>query len=259
MGQDKGGNAFNDIRFALLNVGIRVNMKKTTVLCKPRGRLPPGWFGVRSSEDGLVVLRSPIGSVAFVRRTALVIIDRYKSIIPHVGRFPPKIAFPLIRDASTCDLTCAEPQYRGRTQMPWEGLIVVLLSVISKYHTGNALPNPPLETLVDLDNRLPLDDRADLVRQLAVDEDGGMHVRAGNHLRESAYAASIKFLSEKMGNLVARLKNHLMSEGSTGQLQSQDIKETLNAANFQNADDLLNLLVANSPVQRDFYNCQEPC
>jgi hypothetical protein len=125
MGRDEGGNAFNDIRVALLNVGIRVNMEKTAVLCKPRGRLPPGWFGVRSSDDGLVVLGSPIGSVSFVRRTALEIIDRYTSIIPHVGRFPPKIAFPLIEGC--INLRPTHVCRTGRMQMLWKGLIVVFL------------------------------------------------------------------------------------------------------------------------------------
>jgi hypothetical protein len=194
-------------------------MEKTAALCKPRSLLPPGWFGVRRSEDGLVVLGSPIGSVAYVRRTALQIIDRYTAIIPHVGRFAPKIAFPLIQGCINL-----RPTHACRTTIPWANVdamvrfdcrISKILSVISKYHTGNVLANPPPEHLVDLDNRLPLDDRADLVRQLAV-EDGGMHIRAANQIRESAYAASwlasIKFLSDKMGNLVARLKPHLMSE-----------------------------------------------
>jgi len=251
--------ALNDLRWALLNVGIRVNMGKTAVLCAP-GRPPLAMLHVRHSFEGLVILGSPIGSPEFVRRSCVEAMERYTAILAHIAKFPPKIAFPLVQGCINL-----RPTHLCRTTLPWangealqlfDSRISKILRVIAQYDTGYALAHPVPESLADLDGREALDFRANLVRQLAVEE-GGMHIRAAHEIRESAYSASwlgsVKFLSEKMGGLVAKLKNSLMSEDLTRLLQGPDIQEALNHVNMVTADDVLNLLAVSPPAQKDFY------
>jgi hypothetical protein len=56
-----------------------------------------------------------------------------------------------------------------------------------------------------------------------------------------------------MGNLVTKLKNSLMPLDLTRLVQRPDIKEALNNVYLANANDLLNLLAANPPVQKDIF------
>jgi hypothetical protein len=75
---DFAASALNDIRFALINVGIRVNMQKSAALCKPDRIELPASMDVRKSIEGLVIFGSPIGSKDFVQLSSIETIDRYQ-------------------------------------------------------------------------------------------------------------------------------------------------------------------------------------
>ena len=113
-----------------------------------------------------------------------------------------------------------------------------------------------METLAELDARGPLEPRANLVRQLAVEE-GGMHIRAAKEIGLSAYTASLlgslKFLQGQMGDLVAKIKPSLWTDGLADVFADADIMEALGNPTLNNADDLITLAQGAVPTQKELY------
>jgi hypothetical protein len=209
------GRAFTRLQNKLRDIGLIVNRRKSKVFGSVDHlneiSLPTD---IPRTDEGLIVLGCPVGSVDYIRRESTRIVGKYTEVLPYVLQFPAKIAHVLL---SMC--INARPNYLTRTAVPWatDQATTLFDTRISK--SINSIlgfsPNPsqPPVNLNELDSSPVLESVSDRVRSLPISM-GGLGMRKSGQTRSyawsSSWLASMNWLHQNHEGWFQSATNHLM-------------------------------------------------